>query len=61
MSDPNVQLSDPVTLVLRQALGKLRVARVLSEQQADPVEQRALITGALDAVQDALDAREPTS
>jgi hypothetical protein len=58
MNDPTVQLSDPVTLVLRQALGKLRVARVLSEEQADPVEQRALITGALDAVQDALDARE---
>jgi hypothetical protein len=33
-STQNVQLSDPVTLVLRQALGKLRVARVLSEQQA---------------------------
>jgi hypothetical protein len=36
-STQNVQLSDPVTLVLRQALGKLRVARVLSEQQGDPV------------------------
>jgi hypothetical protein len=33
----------------------------IGRQQGDPVEQRAAITGALDATQDALDAREPTA
>ena len=53
----SVRLSDPVTVVLAQAAHKLRSARALSEEQGDTPKQRALISTAWDAVQDALDVR----
>lgn len=59
MSDHStVKLSDPVTICLRQALQKLRVARGLSPGEGDSPRQSALITTAVNAVQDALDGRE---
>jgi hypothetical protein len=57
-STSSIRLSDPVTLTLIAARMRLRSARVQSEEQGDSVKQRALITTALDAVQDALDMRD---